>query len=263
MTNLSFNVTGPERKRLVVAIADFTWQEPKYLGVPSCAYQVGGFTVSKDGCVSFDEAAEVEQAEELIQYLAQQGFTSPDAELEEPEPETPLGMNISFPLEGFDEGAIERLRQLIASKGRLIQKALAADRLTVRLDENAVAFPWWDTLPPVERATAYACFLERLCQMAKKAKRVTATEKDVESEKYAFRGFLLRLGFIGSEWKEQRKLLLENLTSTSAFPNRAKAEAFSAAQKAKREAARAQTQGDETPDTGADSAPSAGEVEAP
>ena len=75
--------------------------------------------------------------------------------------------------------------------------------------------------------------------MAKEAKRVTATEKDVESEKYAFRGFLLRLGFIGADSKEQRKLLLKNLSGSAAFPNKEKADAFSAAQKAKRDAAKA------------------------
>ena len=74
--------------------------------------------------------------------------------------------------------------------------------------------------------------------MAKGAKRVTATEKEVDSEKYAFRGFLLRLGFIGADSKEQRKHLLKNLSGSAAFPNKEKADAFSAAQKARRDAAK-------------------------
>ena len=48
-------------------------------------------------------------------------------------------------------------------------------------------------------------------------KRISATEKFAENEKYAFRCFLLRLGFIGSEYKEERKILLENLSGSSAF----------------------------------------------
>ena len=47
-------------------------------------------------------------------------------------------------------------------------------------------------------------------------KRVNAAEKEVDNEKYAFRCFLLRLGFIGSEYKTQRKILLRNLTGSSA-----------------------------------------------
>lgn len=75
--------------------------------------------------------------------------------------------------------------------------------------------------------------------MAKEAKRITATEKDVESEKYAFRGFLLRLGFIGKESKAQRRILLKNLSGASAFPTKAAADAFATAQKAKRAATKA------------------------
>ena len=53
--------------------------------------------------------------------------------------------------------------------------------------------------------------------MAKTQKRVTAKEKDVDNEKYTFRCFLLRLGFIGAEYKEDRKILLRNLSGSSAF----------------------------------------------
>ena len=44
-------------------------------------------------------------------------------------------------------------------------------------------------------------------------------KREVENEKYAFRCFLLRLGFIGEEYKVERKILLKNLTGSSAFKN--------------------------------------------
>jgi hypothetical protein len=44
----------------------------------------------------------------------------------------------------------------------------------------------------------------------------------VENEKYTFRCFLLRLGFIGEEYKETRKVLLKNLSGSSAFKSGAK-----------------------------------------
>ena len=53
--------------------------------------------------------------------------------------------------------------------------------------------------------------------MARTQKRVTAKEKIVDNEKYAFRCFLLRLGMIGNAYKESRKILLQNLTGSSAF----------------------------------------------
>ena len=42
-------------------------------------------------------------------------------------------------------------------------------------------------------------------------------DKEVENEKYAFRCFLLRLGFIGDDNKTARRILLQNLSGNSAF----------------------------------------------
>ena len=55
--------------------------------------------------------------------------------------------------------------------------------------------------------------------MALKQKRITTKEKPVDNEKYAFRCFLIRLGFIGAEYKSARKILLKNLSGSSAFKN--------------------------------------------
>lgn len=56
-----------------------------------------------------------------------------------------------------------------------------------------------------------------LCEMARNQKRITAKEKSTDNDKYAFRCFLLRLGFIGAEFKDERKILLRNLSGNSAF----------------------------------------------
>ena len=266
---LDYNVTGEERKRLVKAIAAYTQVDAKYLGVPSCAYQVNYFTIDRTGCVTFDDRADSEEIEGLIEALVDQGFVSlisnlgaedadddeQDAEPAEAEPSDAKqaeaepdsadeinateGLNILLPLDGFNPDSLDRLQKLVDSKASLIRKALGADRLTIQLVEDAVRFPWWDAMPTPEEIQAYSAFLAALCRMAKEAKRVTATEKEVESEKYAFRGFLLRLGFIGADSKAQRKVLLKNLSGASAFPNKAAADAFAAAQKAKRDAAKA------------------------
>ena len=58
--------------------------------------------------------------------------------------------------------------------------------------------------------------------MALNQKRITAKEKPVDNDKYAFRCFLLRLGFIGEDYKTERKILLRNLSGSSAFKNGAK-----------------------------------------
>ena len=45
--NKHFHVKGEERKRLVKVIAEVLGEEPKYLGVPSTAYQIGEYKVSR------------------------------------------------------------------------------------------------------------------------------------------------------------------------------------------------------------------------
>ena len=65
--------------------------------------------------------------------------------------------------------------------------------------------------------TAYTKFIAALGKMCREKKRITAKEKSVENEKYAFRCFLLSLGFIGDEYKADRKILLSRLDGNSAW----------------------------------------------
>ena len=53
------------------------------------------------------------------------------------------------------------------------------------------------------------------------------------------------MGFKGNKSKAQRAILLKRLSGNAAFPNKAAADAFSAAQKAKRDAAKAAAAGEE------------------
>ena len=56
-----------------------------------------------------------------------------------------------------------------------------------------------------------------LCEFAKNLQRVVNKPDTSDNEKYAFRCFLLRLGMIGADYKAARKVLLRNLTGSSAF----------------------------------------------
>lgn len=253
-----YNVTGNERKALVKIISDTTGEKAIYRFMPTCNFDIGSFTVTKDGTLLSDEEADSELAQKVIEALATAGFkgealegtekateeaapaaTETDSATEAAPDKETTGLTVSLPIDGFTESAIENLRKLIDSKATLIRKALAADRLTVEVSEDRVSFPWFDTLPEPEETQAIMSFIAALCSMAKDAKRVTSTEKGVESEKYAFRCFLLRLGFIGAESKAQRKILMSRLSGSAAFRNKAEADKFAASQKAKREAAKA------------------------
>ena len=117
------------------------------------------------------------------------------------------------------------LTKLLDAKGCLIKRALGISELPIEVGEDKVSFPWFPQMPGTDETKAYTHFISALCEMAKNAKRVTATEKAVDNEKYAFRCFLLRLGFIGADYKAERKILLKNLSGSSAFKSGARREA--------------------------------------
>ena len=126
------------------------------------------------------------------------------------------GLTISIPL---DKVAVGNLTNLLDAKGTLIKKALGIAELPIIIEEDVISFPWFEEMPAAEECTAYTAFIAALCQMSIKQKRINSAEKPTDNEKYAFRCFLLRLGFIGAEYKTARKILLKNLSGSSAFRN--------------------------------------------
>lgn len=207
---INFNVNGADRKRLVELISQITEASAKYLGVPSCAYQVGDITISKNGELTFVDNAEEGNIEMLIERLSEAGF---EAEIEAEETE----LVIQMPRAAFSDTALENLTKLIEAKGNLIKKALGVDALPIETDDERISFPWFTSLPDADEVKAYTLFISKLCEMAQNQKRITAKEKEVDNDKYAFRCFLLRLGFIGAEYKTDRKILLQKLSGSSAF----------------------------------------------
>ena len=114
---------------------------------------------------------------------------------------------------------ISRLEALIESKESLIKKAIGTDSLVVGEKDGKLDFPWFKADAEPDEIIAYTHFVTALCRTAKEAIRITGKDKPVENEKYAFRCFLLRLGFIGNEYKQERKILLQNFTGSAAFKN--------------------------------------------
>ena len=124
---------------------------------------------------------------------------------------------MELPRERFTDAVTPNFDRILESKGNLIKKAVGADSLTYECRDDNVLFPWFTLTGDENEATAYAQFITALVNMAATQKRVTAKVKELDNEKYAFRCFLLRLGFIGNEYKTERKILLRNLSGSSAF----------------------------------------------
>ena len=212
---ITIHAQGAERKRLVQTISDWLGEDAHYCGAPTFAYEIDRFTVEKDGSLSFSDLLDSEVVERLLQHIYDEGFdidqSHTDAEDE------PCAVCISMPRSLFTDGNLKNLKALIAAKGGLIKKALGVDDLPLEITDTKVSFPWFPATPTPDELKAYDTFICKLCELARTQKRVTSTEKPTDNEKYAFRCFLLRLGFIGDEYKGARKILLRNLAGSSAF----------------------------------------------
>ena len=180
------------------------------------AYTIGKFTVEKDGTLNVDEHVDDEVVERLLQHLYNEGFDV-DMSAEKTPTEEITGTCISMPLSLFTTQQIQNINAIVTAKGALFKKALGVEDLPIEFEENKICFPWFKGTPTVDELKAYDTFICKLCEFAKNLTRVTAKEKENENEKYAFRCFLLRLGFIGDEYKAERKILLRNLEGSSAF----------------------------------------------
>jgi hypothetical protein len=214
---LHFNVTGETRKKMVKAIEKETGIKAVYLRVPSCAYQVGNYKVGKNGELEFNEE---EGVSNIIDACVLATGNHPEEwednateEVKAPQNEN-LGLTVAIPIEQVQ---VENLTAIIASKADLIKKALGINDLPIIANTEKVSFPWFKESLDEESIQTYTRFIAALCKMSITQKRVQAKKKEVDNEKYAFRCFLLRLGFIGAEFKEDRKLLLKNLEGSSAF----------------------------------------------
>lgn len=240
---VTYNIT--DRKPFVKALEEITGVKAVYMKTPTYAYTVDRFTVTREGNLTFNDNADSEEIERVLEELDQRGFHSESAEYDECPPEIdceePLedcppaygvpetepqgesvGLTVAMPL---DKVLVGNLTNLLEAKGSLIRKALAILATPIEIGKEQISFPWFSEMPDAEAMAAYTHFISALCEMSVNQKRVTAKEKAVDNEKYAFRCFLLRLGFIGGEYKTERKILLQNLSGSSAFKSNEKKEA--------------------------------------
>ena len=157
---IKYNIEKSQRKALAQKVAEIIGAEVEYLGVPSCAYQIDIFTLSKDAVLSFSDRSDTEIVEKVLDGLAEAGYTSEtvtppvgtesapdtgedyveidvtiisdteedaDDHNDEPEETTalpePLTAEISFPLEQHTVQSLTNIICMIHSRGALLSKA--------------------------------------------------------------------------------------------------------------------------------------------
>lgn len=242
---MKFITTAPDRRTLVKAIAEHTGMEPSYIGLPTFNYTVGTITVDREGNVDVPD----EQATDLKAFLIAKGWMEP-----EPEPEQPR-IQVGIPAQEMTVQSVTNLIFMLYSKQYLLGKAVGTvcvrieDAVITRLQEytpenlEAYAELLRDfkalgdlegveleegqlrmDFPMAEDSTLWMLLMTKMVAFAKAAHRVYPQRQQPEAEKYFMRGWLLRMGFGGSDFKAARQALLKNLKGCSAFPDAEKAQ---------------------------------------
>lgn len=212
---IRFTLESKQRPKLAQEIGNILGTVPHYERVPSCAYDIAGYRLDKEGVLHIPEGAE-ETTKDLIRQLRERGFQD-DAEVTEEVPVQEDKLTIGIPRESLTDTALENLQKIIANRQTLFQRAFRMDSTEIEITEEKINFTWFPYTTDSDEMAAYTQFISRLCDMARDAKRVSSKPTETDNDKYAFRCFLLRLGFIGKEYKTARKILLRNLTGNSAF----------------------------------------------
>ena len=213
---IRFTLESKQRPKLAQEIGNLLGTAPHYERVPSCAYDIAGYRLDKEGVLHIPEGVEEETVEDLILQLRECGFQD-DAEVTEEVPVQQEKLTIAIPKDSLTDTALENLQKIIANKQTLFQRAFRMDSTEIEITDEKINFIWFPYTVDGDEIAAYTQFISRLCDMARDAKRVSSKPTKTDNDKYAFRCFLLRLGFIGKEYKTARKILLRNLTGNSAF----------------------------------------------
>ena len=261
---MRIETNAANRKDVVKAVSGILGQPSKYMGVPTCSYQIGNCTIDKSGAV---ETEDEKTAELVTAGLTEQGFIgSPEPEADE--------TTVSLPVEGMTAEGLKNLIFLTHSKQYLINRAFAEEvfRIPAELAEalggtevpdaetflqtfqshaegcRGVSFQDGKatfTLPTADdpdMIKAFTHLTAAMVQQAKEQKRISPKETIEENEKYYMRIWLLRLGFGGKEGKEVRDLLMKKLKGNSAFRTDENRQRWQEARRNEREAAKQQEQ---------------------
>ena len=254
---MTIKTNTTDRKALAKALADELGTTAKYMGPPTFAYQIDGYTVNRDGDI---EGEDLEALRDFLQRIGcfPEDETEPAGEHTEPEIDpvdagTGDQVNIMVPADDLTAVQLKNLIFMLYTKQYLISKMTGGDLLSIpdtliaRLMENTpetaadfiplldaakedglTGFEFSDgkiTLTYAahqdepERNMVYALLTARILKAAKEATRVFPERQEPENEKYFARAWLMRIGYGGADSKAERNLLLKHLKGHSAFPN--------------------------------------------
>jgi len=243
------------RKEMALKLGDFFEVIPKYLGVPSFAYEISTdqetYTIDRLGLIK-NSAGEERSLEAIINART----IKVDDEIEIKNKEEKLASDrlwIEISIDDHSGATLLNIVNMVSSKQKLIARAFGTHKAL--LDENfveeinqkeiitiddfrtsfidagaerckglafdfnkgVVTFKIAVERPNQELIAAFKDLVLLINKNAKMLKHASFKPVQEENPKYAFRTWLIRLGMNGEEYKSSRKALLVALEGSSAF----------------------------------------------
>lgn len=238
-----------KRKEMVQKLGEHFDVEPRYLKAPSFAYEIATgdevYTIARDGQIT-NVSGQVITFEEITQKAG--GETKALSR-----PTITDTIEVTLPLEGHTGKTLLNVLNMLASKQNLLIAALGLKSKLIEQDvseamntKNISSLE--DFIKAYGEPGAEKCSLLKLNpedgtftvtlsgdglngnqihaftelaglinKNAKEMKKTSFKPAQDDNPKYALRTWLIRLGMNGACYKESRKVLLANLTGSSAF----------------------------------------------
>ena len=71
---ITFDLSGRTRKKLVKAISEITGERAVYKFMPTSAFEIDFFTVTREGKLEFPDRSDTEIVEQVLESLAERGY---------------------------------------------------------------------------------------------------------------------------------------------------------------------------------------------
>ncbi len=242
-----------DRKEMIRLLEAHSGAKAKYMGAPSFDYQIivrdEPYRISKDGAMR-DQNGNGVDFETVLQVTVEE---MPDDNFMEKEPESDTFVEIAVPIEEHTGLTLRNLVNMVYSKQEHIKKAFGMETdilskefveavngngvktlehfrdavikigaekcpgIDFDFDGNRIIFKLGIRSEESKKVEAGTTLVSLLSKSAKEQKHAAFKPSANDNMKFTMRVWLIRLGFIGSEYKSARQTLLKSLEGNSAF----------------------------------------------
>lgn len=242
-----------DRKEMIRLLEAKSGTKAKYMGAPSFDFQMEihgeNYRIGKD-CIVKDTAGNETDFESLLQSAAE---GEPEAYIQTDAVEVADMVEIALPMDGHTGLTLRNLVNMIYSKQVHLQKALNVETDIVSLEfikevndeevttlehfkqaviragtekcpgigfdfnENTITFKFGIGIGDSDKVDAVSKLTALLCKSAREQKYASFKPSAEDNIKFTMRTWLIRLGFVGDDYKSARKALLKSLEGNGAF----------------------------------------------